>query len=303
MTTKLKILLGIIAVQLVVLFLVLRSGGTNRASASAQASAFALTADSAQVDKVVFGPNTLQRRGGEWTINGNYPADPRLVRQLLDLLRKIEVKRPVAASQQDSLGQQLGKSGLKVEIFADGKIQNTYLVLGQGPDTYAQAPGEGAVQLFMPGYSLVLHEVFAMPEGEWRHKTIISTGFTSLRTLRVRYPASPPDDFFLERDSGFFRVQGIRDLDSAMVFNYVNAYRSVNVLAYLPQPHLLDSLLKISPFAEIDLRAINERNDQLLKIYVNPEAMFGILEKTNELVALDPRYFTRFLVRQKDFGK
>jgi hypothetical protein len=303
MTTKIKVLIGVIAAQLAFIFFSLTGQPEAGNRPAAQGAAFAITADSASVDKLVFGKNVLQRQRDQWTINATYPADPRLIRQLLDLMRKIEIKRPVADQQRDSVGKMLASQGANIQVYANGQRQNQYQIVGQGPDTYAQLPGQAPVSLFLPGHNLVLHEIFTMPEGEWRNKTIIATGFTSLRELWVRYPANPADDFHIRRDSGFYHVEGIKELDSAMVFNYLNAYQSVNVLAFLDNIKLRDSLGNVPHFAQLEVMAINERNDQTILIYVNRQRMLGVLTKTQEVVALDPRYFTRFLVRKRDFGK
>jgi hypothetical protein len=302
MTTKIKVLLGIIAAQLGLIFFALygREGGQG---SSASTPVFALATDSAQVDQIVLGANTLRREPRGWTINGQHPADARLIGQLLGVLRKIEVKRPVPPSQRDSVARRLAAQGMEVQVLAGGQPQNRYRALGIGPDTYAQVAGQPPVQLYLPGYHLNLHEVFALPAGEWRHKTLVATGFASVRALSVRYPENPADDFRIERDSGFYKVAGIGQLDSAMVVNYLGAYRSLNVAAYLDRPGLADSLQKAAPFAILQLQAISERNDLDLRVYVNQQRMLGLLGETGEVVALEPRYFTRFLVRKRDFGK
>jgi hypothetical protein len=302
MTTKIKVLLGIIAAQLGLLFFALSAREGGRGSQPA-VSAFALAADSAQVDKIVLGANTLQRTPSGWTINGQHPADARLVGQLLGLLRKVEVKRPVPPTQRDSVARLLAARGIQVQVYAGGQPQTSYQALGLGPDTYAQTAGQPPVQLFLPGYHLDLHEVFALPAGEWRHKTLVATGFASVRALSVRYPQSPTDDFLIERDSGFYKVGGIGQLDSAMLVNYLGAYRSLQVAAFLDWPGLADSLQKAKPFAILQLQGISERNDLDLRVYVNQQRMLGLVGKTGEVVALEPRYFTRFLVRQRDFGQ
>jgi hypothetical protein len=308
MTPKIKLLIGLIGVQ-VALVAWLSWGGGPAAGGPSEALAFALP-DTAGVDQIVLGPNTLTKQGRGWLINGRHPADARLVAQLLEILAKVEVKKPAPANLKDSLAKALAAPSQQLAVLANGQPKQRYQFGGQGLESYGLASGgpfaNQPMVLFLPGQNLVLHQALQMPAAEWRDKVVLASNFNSLRHLRVQYPAQPADDFVVTPNQGFYQVEGITQLDSAMAYNYVNAYRRLEVVTYVERPGLADSLKQVKPFAVIDWQDINEQRDTQLAIYANPQTpqrLYGVLARTGEVVGLDPRYFTKFLVRKKDFGK
>ncbi|MCU0448575.1 MAG: hypothetical protein MUC97_01865 [Bernardetiaceae bacterium] len=310
MTPKIKLLVGVIAAQVgLIAWLSLSGPGAPSAGSPSEALAFAL-ADTAGVDQIGLGPNTLTKQGRGWLINGRHPADGRLVAQLLEILVKVEVKKPAPARLRDSLAKALAGPAHQLTILANGQPKQRYQFGGQGLESYGLAPsGPFANQpmvLFLPGQNLVLYQALQMPAAEWRDKVVLASNFNSLRRLELRYPAQPADDFVITPHQGFYQIEGITQLDSAMTYNYVNAYRRVEVVTYVERPGLADSLKQAAPFATIHWQDINEQRDTQLNIYANPQTpqrLYGVLARTGEVVGLDPRYFTKFLVRKKDFGK
>jgi hypothetical protein len=119
----------------------------------------------------------------------------------------------------------------------------------------------------------------------------------------LTYTDKPQESFVIERDSTFFKVQGINKLDSNMVGNYVDAYKNIRVFSFLDKPAMKDSLLKTQPYCIIEVEDIDKSKNNSIKVFTDKKQLFGILGKTEELVELEPRYFTRFFVRKKDFSK
>ena len=302
MTLKLKILSVTIVVLLAAIILSLLPGTTTTA-ADTETSAFTLT-DSATTDQFVFGNVALRKADNEtWTVNGKFPADPVLIERMFSIMQRIEVKRSVADNVRAELVNEIKQNGIDVKIMTNGNVDKTYRVIGKENDTFAQDQSGEVYAVYVPGYDVALYEMFGLGENGWRNRTILSTSARTLRKLELKYPAKPEFDFTVASKLPFFEVSGIKNLDSAMVFNYVQAFQQVRALRYLDDAALKDSLKKVQPYCLISVQDIDSSRDNTLAVYGNDTSIYGLLGKTGEVVLFEPQYFTRYLVRKKDFEK
>jgi hypothetical protein len=286
-------------------------------------------ADSANTDKLVFGKTVLKRQfGTSWTINDTLQADNFMIEQLLMMLQKTAIKRSLTDKSQTEMSVKIAQKGTKIEFFAGNTLQKSFKILGEDNETFAQAINlevnlDGSLEknseqnnqkpyvIHTPAYKAALHEVFTLPEKEWRNRTLISVGWNSLQYLELTYPQKPEQNFsiifdsllYKETNQIFYKMQGIKQLDSVMLFNYIKAFNSVRVAKYLENNNLRDSLQKIPPYCTIKIDDLSPKQRNTLRLYPTANKMFGIVEKTNDLVLFDVRYISGLLVRKKDFEK
>jgi hypothetical protein len=304
MTNKIKILIGIIVLEIGLLaFSMQDSREYNSLASSSNLRQFALT-DSAEVNGFVFGKNTLQKTAQGWIINGKYPADAPLMRQLFLVLQKIEIKKTVSAQMKKDLAPQIEKQGIDIQFLKGNTPLQSFRMLNKNEECYITLPTQGeAYVLYVPGYNISLSEVFNLTEGDWREKTVIATRFLSVKKIALSYADRPQDSFIILKDSTFFKVDGLSKLDSNMVGNYVDAFKNVRVFSFIDRPTFKDSLEKALPYCTLAIEGVISEQSNSIKIYTDRKSLWGIMGKTDELVELEPRYFTRFLVRKKDFEK
>jgi hypothetical protein len=300
LTAKLKILLAIIVLELAALGFWFYQRGTNTsANASVGENYFALT-DTAGIDRIVLGKNTFRLSNGEWQLNERYQADKPLLRELFMLLRKIEVQQLITGQEGETIRQDLDSLGQIVELWRGNRQVLSFRILGIRGNAYAMAKDSKApAVLYIPGYSLNIYEALTLPEGEWRNKNIVSTGWLGIRSLRIRYAETPDQNIDIRREGEFYKVAGVQQIDSAMLYRYIEAYRGFRVYSFLDNASVRDSLRRLVPFCEIEVETLNGNNG--MHVYASKSGMYGITQPANELVQLEPRYFARFLVRRKDF--
>lgn len=303
MSNKIRILLGIIIAEIALIGFSMSGNDKYNSLNNNNLQQFALT-DSAEVSGFVFGKNKLSKTpSGGWTINEKYPADSPLMHQLFQVLQKIEIKKPVSEQMKKDLADQIGKQGIDIQFLKGNAPFQSFKMLNRGGECYVIRSKQEAYVLYVPGYNISLSEVFSLTEGDWREKTVIATKFLSVKKISLTYPDRPKDSFTILRDSSFFSVEGVTKLDSNMVGNYVDAFKNVRVFSFLDKPSFKDSLQKVTPYCSIVIEGIISEQNNAIKIYTDKKSLFGIVQKTDELVELEPRYFTRFLVRRQDFVK
>ncbi|GAB4194211.1 MAG: hypothetical protein OHK0057_25100 [Thermoflexibacter sp.] len=303
MSNKIKILLGIILVEIMAIAFSISTQSKQTSMNDNSLQQFALL-DSTGVHRFIFGKNTLERNEiGTWIVNQKYTADAPLIRQLFQVLAKIEIKKPVSDNVKKEIAEQFQTQGIDIQILKEGKTVHSFKMLDRERECIVQKPDGEAYVIYVPGYNISLSEVFKLSEGDWRAKTVISSSFFGVKKIALTYTEKPQESFVIERDSTFFKVQGISKLDSNMVGNYVDAYKNIRVFSFLDKPAMKDSLLKTQPYCIIEVEDIDKSKNNSIKVFTDKKQLFGILGKTEELVELEPRYFTRFFVRKKDFAK
>jgi len=303
MSNKIKILLGLILVELVAIAFAIHSDDKQTSMNDNSLQQFALL-DATGVNRFVLGKNILERnQAGVWIVNQKYAADAPLIRQFFQVLAKIEIKKPVSDNLKKEIAAQFQEQGIDIQIFREGKAMQSFKMLDKDKECIVQKSNGEAYVLYVPGYNISLSEVFKLSEGDWRAKTVISSSFFGVKKIALTYAEKPQESFVIERDSTFFKVQGINKLDSNMVGNYVDAYKNIRVFSFLDNPAMKDSLLQTQPYCIIEVEDIDKSKNNSIKVFTDKKQLFGILGKTEELVELEPRYFTRFLVRKKDFAK
>ncbi|WP_448519500.1 hypothetical protein [Rhodoflexus sp.] len=302
MTTKLKILIAVIVVEVAALGFWFYQRSVNAATnASVGENYFALT-DTVGIDRMVLGKNTFRLEKGEWQLNGRYQADKTLLRELFMLLRKVETQQLITGKEGETLRKDIENQGQTIELWQGSRQLLSFKILGVRGNAYAIAKNsQSPAALYIPGYSINIYEALTLPEGEWRNKNLVSSGWLGIRSLRIRYAETPDQNIDIRREDEFYKVAGVKNLDSAMLYRYIEAYRNFRVYNFIDNTAMRDSLNQLVPFCEMEIETLGGTSG--LYVYAGQSGMFGITRPDNELVQLEPRYFARFLVRKKDFER
>lgn len=158
----------------------------------ATGTAFWLTAreDRTQTDKHLFknfdlktiSQITLQKEGdtvnlvytgARWMVNEKFPADPAMIEVLFATLQQAEPKRPLAATQTDSIGGLLRQKAVKVTLISNGSAVSSFFAGGNNAknQAYFMQEGESTPYLMnIPGYRVYVSGIFELDESGWREK-------------------------------------------------------------------------------------------------------------------------------------
>ncbi len=114
-----KIIIVIILI-LVVLAVVFFAG--NRYSTLEDRESNFSVSDTATITKIFIADKSensvlLTRNNSGWIVNGEYPANTRLVDILLGTIKKLKVKTPVSLSAHDNVVRRMSAISKKVEIY------------------------------------------------------------------------------------------------------------------------------------------------------------------------------------------
>lgn len=303
MTRKSKILSGIILLELVLL--VWAFVPKNYSTVEEQSTNFALSEDDQkQITRFEFGKITLQKQDENWILNEKYKADVNTVKDFFEILKRLEIKRPIAESEQD-LQERLPANGVKFTAFSGDRPLLSFYIDGQEKNTFAMlADSEEAFEVYVQGFNIVPYKVFKSDEIRWRNKIVMETNWLSIKKLEVKYREKPEDNFLIEFDSAFYKVAGVEKLDSVRLYNYLKSFEEVRAFQVIENSTVRDSLTQAVPYCTIELQDIDPNRNNVLKIYGNDYSVMGITSKSEHAFLFHPqRFIQTYLMPRQIFEK
>jgi len=305
MSTKMKILIGVNLVLLTAILLSLRSESPS-GTMEGDPTRFALL-DTASVVEIAAHESLFEKRGARsWRLDKQYDAQPNMVRSMLAVLSRIEVKRPAPESITPTLATQYSQSPVRINItLEDGTQRDFTLLEGSGNISYASSDGETFYEVYIPGYDVDLYSFFEVDQRVWRDRRVLLTDWRNLKNLEVQYTGDAKNSFSIRFDSVFFRIEGVQKLDSAKVFAYIQQFQDFNVMRFAPEEAAFKNTLQASdPFLTINLENMVSATDNTLRLYPSQsDTIYAISARTDELVLVDRRMLNRFLVARSEFEK
>jgi hypothetical protein len=207
-------------------------------------------ADLKAVNEVVLespsGKIDLKYMGSAWQVNGTYNADRNMIEVLFATLREARPKRPVVASQRDSIGKAMAQHGVKVSLISGGNIVEEFFAAGNDQKTQAYfkaTSGDVPYIMTIPGYRVYVSGIFELPASGWRDKYVFGFNWRNFKNLEARFPNHDADNFLVEMDESFFGIKGV-ETDTAKINNFLDAVSLLTVDEYIEPTPRLDSVTK-----------------------------------------------------------
>ena len=138
----------------------------------------------------------------EWRLNDKFDASTSQIEAMLETMRKIQVKKPVAKDVVDNVIKQMVIRGTKVEFYEAGKLSKVFYVGGNTPDdlgTYFYM--ENAKEPFVchvPGFNGFLSGNFYTSLEAWRSKVVFKTKEEDIAKIDVKWFDQPNASFQLD---------------------------------------------------------------------------------------------------------
>lgn len=201
----------------------------------------------------------VQSPEGEWFLNDTVPADHHAVNNMLNSLRRIEVRMPVAIAQREEVMEEFSEAGVKVDIYAERylvrlprglnifprkKLVASYIV-ADAPgmeSTYIMAGSDDQPWLVhVPGTENGIRSVFSLDPNAWRSPVVISMPPERIRKITAHFPGNPGQSFQLTIDGpDFLFVDGNGteihpgDISRIRLGRFLNAFRELYYEKRLP---------------------------------------------------------------------
>src|ERR1035438_455376 len=189
LTLLLFVLLAIAAVVLII---------TNKKSTIKEDLKDFSVSDTASITKIYMTtkePSSviLTREGpGQWTVNGKFAARNDAMNDLMETIKEVSVRAPVAKSAMDNVLKALATTSTKIEIYSKDKLLKTYYVGSYTQDmagTFMMLEGSKTPFVtFIPGFNGYLSTRYFTEEPLWRDRTIYNYYPDEIASISVDYP-------------------------------------------------------------------------------------------------------------------
>lgn len=209
----------------------------------------------------------LTRQNGYWLYNNEHRARQNAVDNLLDAVRRIQVKyKPPEAAVENMIGD-LSSQGIKVELYDnDDKLLKTYYIGGGTADERGtHAIMEGAEQPYVthiPGWEGNIRFRYNLKGDDWRDKTLLSFLPEEIASISVEYPKQKNKSFRLFNEEGEYSVTPFYEItpviDKPVIQGkaeaYLTKFESIVAEAFENDNPVRDSVLQQVPFSIITVK-------------------------------------------------
>lgn len=266
-------------------------------------------ADTAALEKIILRQpggvvQTLEKRNDYWLLNGEHAADPAIMRLMLSMLNQVQVKRPVARTQQEEVLNTLEEQGVEVELV--GATPGSFVVGGRPDDRISYfATEEEAYVMELPGYSSYISGLFYLTQSDLRNKLITTLNSLNFQALDVEYPGDTAENVRIRFENNMLGVADVARPDSSILFQYMMIFEPLQISGYYTRGEdpVYDSLLQTPPLAIFKMRTVGNAEGVTLQLYPKlPGKPFrlGYLPQKEEAVLLDERLAQAMLLRRRD---
>jgi hypothetical protein len=302
--------------------------------------------DSKAVDKVTIEKSKekieLQFINGGWRVSRSgveevsssniavaWEADRDLIDVLFATMEQVVPKRNVASRIQDSVVNQISKTGVKVSFVSNSTVQKSFAVLGHEAEgiTYFLKDGEVTPYIMaIPGYRVYVAGIFEQAPNAWRDKRIFSFNWRNFKELKAEFPRTPDQSFTVAMTGRYFSIVGESKIDTTALNNYLDAVSLIRADEFykVGESTKKDSLGSTNPIMVITVKDVadqiyalklftiekNERNAlalwEIRTAEPNSEARAavppsGVSRSGSDFVLFDRRNILQLYKMKKDF--
>lgn len=256
---------------------------------------------------------------GYWKVNKRYKARNDAVKNLLQCMKDMEVRQPVAKAAIENVSKQLATTSTMVEIFQKEKLVKKYYVGGDTQDglgtfmllTDIETGKNSSMPfvMFIPGFNGFLSIRYFMDEDLWRDRSIFSHYPDEISYIKVDYAHRPDSSFTISlsdrNDISISDSKGnnLGDFDTLKAKRYITYYTNIQYekLANNLRPTYRDSVLAKGVVHTITLK---ERNGAVhtVKTYSRPSDPEKVNPATNKPYEEDPDHMFALINDDKDIA-
>ena len=152
----------------------------------------------------------LERCDSGWILNEQYKAREDFVKILLETIKRLEIKSPVADKKLPKIMKDISAIGTKVQIYQKNKLAKTYYI---GTDdssnlgTYMILENSSRPFLMhLPGFTGFLSIRYTTSLSEWREHVIFNYDLHDIKKVKISYSDSTKHSFSVEKINNTYNL-------------------------------------------------------------------------------------------------
>ena len=139
-----------------------------------------------------------------WILNDTFNVNIHQIISLLDVFKKLQIKRPVSNKEINIVKKDIAVSGTKVEIYENGSLSKVYYV---GTNTHDEMgtyflmdKAEEPYVCHIPGFNGYIGAKYHYQPVAWRSKDIFRSKDSEIKNLNVEWYGAPQNSFTINCD-------------------------------------------------------------------------------------------------------
>ena len=134
---------------------------------------------------------SLYKKQEIWELKNGFPANKEAISYLLETIRDMQIKRPVATKEKENILKRMSVQRTKVSIYSKGKKIKTIYVGGNTQDqlgTYMILDNSSEPYVIsIPGFNGYLSSRFSCEENTWKEKIIFNLNKDDIERVKIDY--------------------------------------------------------------------------------------------------------------------
>lgn len=227
----------------------------------------------------------LRFDGSRWMVNNTYEADQQLIETLFATVEQAVPKREVSKTAMTVANEQLAAAGVKVSWMEGDVVKKAFVAGGnaQKTEAYFQLPDGRDYIVTIPGYRVYTSGIFEIEESMWRDKRVFNFNWRNFKTLSVKFPAEPKEDFSVSLKGNYFGIDGVAQVDTTRLNDYLDAVSLLGAKEFLSASKRApyDTVLQKAPAFVVEVKDIASRTYSL-EIYTPQPGSADVLGRLQQ---------------------
>ena len=264
--------------------------------------------DTSEIERFQFQSKVLNHyfsRQEGWKINNKFPSDPNLLKMLFMVSKRVKVSRALTGNEKNQLLNRNEEMGTLVILTVDGREQS-YSVVGNSNKTKTYfIQNEEVYQVNIPGYQDFLASIYKLKLDQWRNRLVFKGNWRTIQKIEVVYPEKSDKNFVIRFEETFYKVDGLKEIDSSAVVTYLNQfeYLQANERISLGFSSAYDSLSQTVPEMIISISDIKYKLPIEIKIFpeLPGQSIRLIMDQDDELMVFESKRILAYFKSRSDF--
>ena len=199
-----------------------------------------------------------------WMVNDKFQASPLMVSTMLETLREMRIREPVAKAAHENIIKQLSARNTRIDVYTESyfinlgfiklfkreKLEKSIYIGNETMDntgTFMLIKGtKDPCVIHIPNFRGYLSSRFTAVENDWKMHTIFKYKPQDIASIKVEIPDYPQEGFELYAEENTFHIKRLadgellNDFDTLKVTAFISSFFELNfenIATNIPQIH------------------------------------------------------------------
>ncbi|MFA6199732.1 MAG: DUF4340 domain-containing protein [Bacteroidales bacterium] len=198
-----------------------------------------------------------------WIVNNDFQAAPMMVKTLVETLRDMRVREPVARAAHANIIKQLSARNVRIDIYTQGyyihlgfiklfkreKLEKSIYIGNQTMDnmgTYMLIKGtKNPCVIHIPNFRGYLSSRFTADADDWKTHTIFKYNPNDIASIKVEIPTLPEESFEVYSEGNTFNLRLLKTKEKLSSFDTIKVTALISSFTDLNFENIANNIPKV----------------------------------------------------------